>query len=282
MTKDHPEHSPPAAIDASTVLVLRELAQRLEVLCVRRHPKLSAWGGAVAFPGGKVEPEDALPDTSGLDSEPLPRCRDFGDDADAQRGFTVAAARECFEEVCVLPIVGGGVGHEAAAALRESLGRGRLFRQVLVEHRLGVDLGVFVPLAHWITPPHLPRRFDARFYVLRLPDGQTGASDGAETTSAFWTEPKEILFQFERGDVELAAPTLWMLDMLSTKRTVDHAIDFANRQSLQSIQPEIVLRGGDVVLAMPGFPGHSVSRPRLDGPRSFVLRVNRFVINRET
>ena len=109
-----------------------------------------------------------------------------------------------------------------------------------------------------------------------------GASDGVETTASFWMEAKEIVFQFERGEVELAAPTLWMLDMLSTQTSVAEVIEFANRQSLQPILPEIVHRNGDAILAMPGFPGHSVSEPRLDGPRSFVLRHKRFFVNRES
>jgi 8-oxo-dGTP pyrophosphatase MutT (NUDIX family) len=43
---------------AATVIVLREVGDRLEVLLARRTPKARFMGGAWVFPGGAVSPED--------------------------------------------------------------------------------------------------------------------------------------------------------------------------------------------------------------------------------
>lgn len=44
---------------AATTICLRDGAQGLEVLLVRRTSKLAFYGGAWVFPGGRVDPEDA-------------------------------------------------------------------------------------------------------------------------------------------------------------------------------------------------------------------------------
>ena len=44
--------------DAATVIALREGGEGLEVFCVLRHARSAFLGGAVVFPGGKVDPED--------------------------------------------------------------------------------------------------------------------------------------------------------------------------------------------------------------------------------
>lgn len=72
-------------IDAATVLLLRGGASCAEVLLVRRHPGLSFMGGLWAFPGGRVEPEDAVDPGRGV-----PRSVD--------EAFRHAACRELLEE----------------------------------------------------------------------------------------------------------------------------------------------------------------------------------------
>ena len=47
---------------AATVVLMRDCGERLEVLLVRRSSGLDFLGGAWVFPGGRIDPEDYLPD----------------------------------------------------------------------------------------------------------------------------------------------------------------------------------------------------------------------------
>ena len=78
---DHPG-ADPSALPASTVVLLRDGADELEVLMVHRGAD-TVFGGMWAFPGGVIEDADVPPDTA---PEPLPAARR-------------AAARETAEEI---------------------------------------------------------------------------------------------------------------------------------------------------------------------------------------
>jgi 8-oxo-dGTP pyrophosphatase MutT (NUDIX family) len=53
-----PEEELPPAIPAATVVLLRDGADGVETLMLRRDSKLAFAGGAWVFPGGRIDPED--------------------------------------------------------------------------------------------------------------------------------------------------------------------------------------------------------------------------------
>ncbi len=53
-----PEEELPPAIPAATVVLLRDGADGVETLMLRRNSKLAFAGGAWVFPGGRIDPED--------------------------------------------------------------------------------------------------------------------------------------------------------------------------------------------------------------------------------
>ena len=57
-----------AAMPAATVVVARDGASGLEVLLVQRSEAVSHMGGMWVFPGGKVDPQDAQPAASPLET----------------------------------------------------------------------------------------------------------------------------------------------------------------------------------------------------------------------
>ena len=65
------------------------------------------------------------------------------------------------------------------------------------------------PLAHWVTPEIEIRRYDTRFFLARMPDGQQPRHDDGEMTAMAWMSPKAAIEKFERlADVrELTALT---------------------------------------------------------------------------
>lgn len=76
----------PLAVPASTVVVMRDGDDGLEVLMLRRDKGLSFAGGMWVFPGGRIDPEDRAPDDPADETAAL--------EAAARR----AAVREAAEE----------------------------------------------------------------------------------------------------------------------------------------------------------------------------------------
>src|SRR5918997_4940984 len=93
--------SPVPARPASTVLLVRDGAAGLEVFMVVRHREIEFAGGALVFPGGRVEEADAAL---------------AGDDP--LGAFRVAGIRETFEECGVLLARERGGGAEMIRAER--------------------------------------------------------------------------------------------------------------------------------------------------------------------
>ncbi len=61
MLQDAPSLPPaPDAVPAATVVILRDVPEGVEVLMLRRSSKLEFAGGMWVFPGGRVDPADAL------------------------------------------------------------------------------------------------------------------------------------------------------------------------------------------------------------------------------
>ena len=126
---------------AATVVILRDGREGLEVFMVVRHHEIDFASGALVFPGGKVDPDDADPAWDVL----APSAASAPD-----RAFLVAAARETFEEAgLMLARRGGGTGHgrgrrcapagrdlpRASARGRYDLPRSRAQRGPAARHR---------------------------------------------------------------------------------------------------------------------------------------------------
>ena len=83
--------------DSASVVMLRDGAQGLEVLLMRRHADSAVLGGAYVFPGGKVDAADASADMlARLDQPPAllhARLGEPGLTAQQAAAFFVAAAR---------------------------------------------------------------------------------------------------------------------------------------------------------------------------------------------
>ena len=58
---------------------------------------------------------------------------------------------------------------------------------------------ICMPFAHWVTPEIEIRRYDTRFFLARMPEGQTPKHDEGETTALEWLSPT-------RSDRALRAP----------------------------------------------------------------------------
>jgi 8-oxo-dGTP pyrophosphatase MutT (NUDIX family) len=260
----------------------REPTEDFEVFCVRRHPRSQFLGGAVVFPGGKVDPSDR-------DAAWAPLAADAQlfsstDDQATARAFAIAACREAFEEAAIL-VATTPMAHEDVVALRDQLEPGaEAFQRVIRRRGLCLDLARLMPFGRWVTPTAESRRFDTRFFLALAPEGQRGAHDAVETTSGFWARPTEVLDQFDRAEVELAPPTHRSLSLLRDARSIDGAFALARSLAKAPICPKLVPvpdrgdgRGPTMALVLPGDEGHDDRDVLVPGPSRFVLRGQRWL-----
>jgi 8-oxo-dGTP pyrophosphatase MutT (NUDIX family) len=245
--------TPPARL-ASTVVLIRPSKTRFDVFLVRRHDNVAFMGGAHVFPGGRVDDADRFDHAERLCDgvgEAVARMPDL-DPADAI-GHHVAAVRELFEEAGVL-LARPGDAHRLGSH-RGELAAGTLTLRELAEReglRLALDeLAVF---AHWVTPEVEIKRFDTRFFVARVPEGQEPAHDNAETTHSEWMDPAEAVARCRRDDIALPPPTWTTLRTLEAFSSADEVMQWARQHRVVRIQPGFYKDDTVTMLTLPGDP----------------------------
>lgn len=268
--------------DAATLIVLRDGEAGLEVFCVERSKQSKFMGGAIVFPGGKLDPSDLDERWIASVGAISTRTALFSEDPNVARALAIAASREALEEAALLPVSGGTIAHEDLLLLRARAEKDpTAILEMLEKAGLALDLGALEPLSRWLTPAAESRRYDTRFFLVRATEGQHGAHDAHETTSSFWATPADVLARFDRGEVFLAPPTHRTLEILATAKSVDEAFAIGRRACLDVICPELAehkdARGETMALVLPGDPAHSVKSPRISGKSRFVLRGEKFV-----
>ena len=203
---------------AATLLLVRDATEvavpAIEVFMLER-PSRGAFPGLHVFTGGKVDPEDAvcagtLPQ-QGPDASVAAELLGMSDDPLA---YWLAAVRECYEESGVLFASRGGSPLTAADIDVLARSRAEDFATLVGSLNLRLELSELHYFAHWITPEQAPRRFDTRFFVARMPAGQSAHHAEGETVSGCWLTPAEALARAERGDWNLIMPTLTSLRSL--------------------------------------------------------------------
>jgi 8-oxo-dGTP pyrophosphatase MutT (NUDIX family) len=250
--------------DAATLVLLRDGHDGLEVFCVERNRKSRFMGGALVFPGGKVDEGDRDPAWARLLLPPRVRPGGVSGQDALRQDVALAACRESLEEAAILPVSG---------ALTHALASGAdALRAALTVRRLAIDLASLVPFARWVTPAAEERRFDTRFFMLRTPAGQDGAHDEYETMASFWATPLNVLARWEARDLQLAPPTHHTLLRLSRSETVDDALSAADAACLDPICPVLVDYDDTMALTLPGDPDHPVAQRLIDGHSRYVLR----------
>jgi 8-oxo-dGTP pyrophosphatase MutT (NUDIX family) len=178
---------------ASTVVIVRDGSDGLEVWLQQRSTSLVFAGGMHAFPGGAVDDDDASVSIGAdvLDAHaPV-----WVEPRDRVSAFLAAAVRETFEE-CGVAL--------APEALR--------------------------PWARWVTPPGPPRRFDAWFFVAAVPPGQQPAPLTGEVAEASWVVVRSAVEREAAGDLPMWPPTITTLTELAAFDSVAEVLEAAPRR----------------------------------------------------
>ena len=232
---------PPLPVEptpAASVVLVRPAPpgapEPLDVYVIRRNRGMKFLGGYYAFPGGKVDAEDAAP-------EVLARCRGLdlaaadrvfpGHQSGPALAFWVTAVRELLEESGILlacdergrPIDARAPAVAAAIErCRQGLMAGGAPLGALLAHEgWWCDLSGLRYLSHFITPISSPIRFTARFFLCRLPDAQAPRLFTEETSEGFWIHPGEGYRRFLAGEMAMAEPAEYALGYLAQFRSLE-------------------------------------------------------------
>jgi 8-oxo-dGTP pyrophosphatase MutT (NUDIX family) len=173
--------------------------------------------------------------------------------------------RELFEEAGVLlartadgafvSLAGGS--HARFLGYRRDVHAGRVTLDgVAQRERLTLAPDALVPFARWVTPPVDVRRFDALFFVTRVPPSQVPAHDDTETTASAWLTASDALQKASKGEIVLPPPTWTTLRELEPFTSVEAAVAWARQRDIVRRQPLLLERDGLRTLVMPGDPLH--------------------------
>lgn len=271
-----------APVPSATVAVVRDAPEGVEVLLQERALASDFVGGAWVFPGGKVDPRDGDMEPERLGPHDLRRVHGvFGATVGSAgmastRALLVAAVRETYEEAGVLlarrdgrPVEARDLEDDAFVATRRALAdrsSDHDWRPFLAEHDLVLDLDALVPLAWFVTPHGVHRRFSTRFFAAVVPEEQAhprhddSRHDDVEMTGTVWTTPSEALRAAEAGERQIIYPTRVVLSALAE---LDRADDVRSRSvagdfDLRPIAPLVRRRDGRTWVQHPD--GHPPER----------------------
>lgn len=207
-----PAPPPSEPVLATAVILHAEGPAGREAFLVRRGKDLRFAGGWHAFPGGRLDSGDRAIQVHGAD----------GLDA----SLVACAVRELFEETGVLLVKGRervppGV---RAAARRALLDGSADFAGFIAEHGLALDAAPLVPAGRWITPEHLPLRYDARLFLAALPHGERPEVWPGELADGALRPVTDALRAWSRGEILLHPPNLNALQVLARPGPIDLAL----------------------------------------------------------
>ena len=249
---------------AATVMLVDDRPD-LQVFMMERHANTVFAGGMWVFPGGAVDQDDGTRFMQAMSVHRSDR------EASALMGlnsgglaFYIAAVREAFEEAGILLALNRDKLtrldlSDAGSTLRfrkhrdDVNDRKRNFLEILQQENLIVDAGAMHYVARWITPIGPPRRFDARFFVVRMPVNQIPVHDDRELVHSCWMPPRVILEKVESEEMVLMTPTLRMVKNLAMFESAEKVISAA-AANLPDQRARVNTDTNTIV--MPGEPGY--------------------------
>lgn len=237
----------PEAIPAATLIIFREAADGPpELLMVERAKAMVFAGGAMVFPGGRIDPGDhTMAQLHG------------GDDETA---FRIAAVRETIEEAG-LPIgLDTLPSAEELVQMRAALHAGQPFAEALAASGATLALDQLVPWARWRPAHRNMRIFDTRFYLAELPaDAPHATVDETENVRLVWATAQQVLDDADAGKLEVIFPTRRNLERLAQFGSFAEAAAHAMDTPVRTVTPWSETRNGEEHLCIPDDAGYPIT-----------------------
>jgi 8-oxo-dGTP pyrophosphatase MutT (NUDIX family) len=154
--------------------------------------------------------------------------------------------------------------HELVQSTADPLWPYRLAASRELEEEAGVRVRpeALIPIAHWITPDAETRRYDTRFFLVRMPDDEEARHNAGETTELAWLTPREAIERCMRGEIMLPPPTWTTLKRMQRHQSIGELFAWARSvATVPAVQPRLAKDSQHAVLTLPGDPTY----PTLDG-----------------
>jgi recombination protein RecT len=231
---------------SASVIVVRNNIN-WDVLMIRRSAEARFAPLAFVFPGGSVQ-EDDLQLATNYSFPPseteLSRLRLVSDGTNPL-ALMAAAVRELFEETGLL-LAKNVKSHRMcstkdAEAIRYMVSNGYPFGEALKLMGLLLALDKLIYFDRWITPELLSVRFDARFFLARLPSSQKRFHLSEEEASELlWIKPLDAVRLYNKGKLDLVFATLSILESLSQYKTSSGLIRATHRKRyVRTVKPRL-------------------------------------------
>ena len=239
----------PPPIAAATLIVMRARpVGPPDILVVERAAGMAFAGGAIVFPGGRVDAADAELAAA------------IGRPTDAAK---VTAIRETIEESAVLAglrSTAGAIDPALGALLQQELLAGAPLGALLDAHALALDLNSLVAMARWVPAFKQARRFDTLFFLAAaLPGEWPPLPQPGECQSAEWAGAQALLDRIAAGQDHAIFPTKRNLERMARFATFDEARADAALYPLDPIVPWVDRRGGEDHVCIPADLGYPVT-----------------------
>ena len=219
---------------AATVILLRPAEDRgFEVFLTRRPDGMPFLGGMYCYPGGTVTKDDFTPRmierSTGLTAKQARKILGARYSPVEAMGFWIAGVREVFEEVGVLlavkrsgaPLLSAvWLAEKHAALSNKSIN----FVELLRSENLVCDLAALAHFSYWQTPSQVAMRFETRFFIAALPQGQIALPTSYEVAHSLWLTPDRAMQLFSRGELPMIFPTFAALRTLADFDTFESVL----------------------------------------------------------
>lgn len=207
-----------------------------EVLMMERSDKRGAFRGAMVFPGGVAEDADRSPEWCAMLGLSLMRHRHH---------LKLTALRELFEETGILlysPLA--SLPRETVRAHRERVRKDSgEFLRTCQELSVKPDLDSLKLNQNWVTPAHIPTRFDTFFFMAIASSVTEAEADGLESVRVAWLPPSRWLDLYEKQEVSLLPPQYYQLAILAGSPKLDDVTklwDSLNEDYVKPWEPRLL------------------------------------------
>lgn len=250
--KTEQEDERPVPIPAATLVVFRHrVAGPPELLVVERSATMAFAGGAIVFPGGRIDPDDHA----------IAASHSHEPDEGAAR---VAAIRETLEESGIAIGFADDPSPEWIASAQPRLHAHEPFSALLAEAGLTLDLDALVPFARWCPAHREARVFDTRFYLATVrDDAPDPVVDDTENISSFWAAAQDVIAAADAGKVKVIFPTRRNLERLALFGSFAEAEAHALDTPIEVVTPWMEEREGEPHLCIPEGLGYPITAEAL-------------------
>jgi 8-oxo-dGTP pyrophosphatase MutT (NUDIX family) len=241
-------------IPAATLIVVRDSTisgVAPDILMVERAAGMAFAGGALVFPGGRIDQSDyAHAAAIGLPGG----------------GGAVAAIRETIEETGIPAALTPTPDAAGAHRLQSELIAGANFAALLAAAELAINPTALTEFARWLPKLHVNRRFDTMFFLASAPAGDWLPRPFAgESSAAFWLSAGDVLKRERSGDARLIFPTRRNLERLAQHASFGAMVADAQSHPIEPITPWIEEYGCVPCITIPGNLGYPIVREPVDG-----------------